>query len=68
MNSKKGTSIVTDWSLKQKDSYNEKRPINTLEIFWQNEIVVKTVWVLPFNDDKTINVKGIEEISTNIAI
>jgi len=32
------------------------------------EIVVKTVWVLPFNDDKTINVKGIEEIFTDIAI
>ena len=25
---------LTDWSLKQKVSYNEKSPINTLAIFW----------------------------------
>ena len=32
------------------------------------EIVTKTVWVLPFYDYNTINVKGIEEIFTDIAI
>ena len=31
-------------------------------------IVTKTVWVLPFYDYNTINVKGIEEIFTDIAI
>jgi len=31
------------------------------------EIVVTTVWVLSFYDDKTINFKGIEEKFTDIA-
>ena len=33
MNSKRGTSLVTDWSLKQKVSYNKKSPNNILAIF-----------------------------------
>ena len=77
MNSKRGTSFVTDWSLKQKDSYKENSPINTLTIFWLNEmlstargikrLLLKLFGYFFFYDDKTIDVKGIQEIFSDIA-
>ena len=41
---------------------------NVIDSKRNQEIVVKTVWVLTFYDDKTIHFKGIEEKFTNIAM
>ena len=65
-------NFVTDWSLKQRFSYNEKS-LN-IHVSWQcfgkgnvisskrnQETIVTNVWVFAFFSDKTINFKGIEE-------
>ena len=64
--------FVTDSSLKQRVSYNEKS-LN-VHVSWQcfgkgnvisskrnQETIVTNVWVFAFFSDKTINFKGIEE-------
>ena len=75
VNSKRGTSFLTDWSLKLKASYNEIS--HNIQVSWQcfvkgnvinskrnQETIVTNVWVFAFFNDKTINFNGMEEKHT----